>query len=224
MKYPASKYAYAATESVQDLRDKETSQGASLLVPTSNELFIDIDSEEQLLRFTNAIHHLATENKGVWTLRIRETTISKSGAPHQHIIVTLPQLFDLETAQQLARIALQYFLGSDPRCENMNVRRALAVHPIPICFFDPNAPVTTVAPRSPGYAVQGDGPFPVQLLKTNKAWPRSDEDYRLMLEPRFRSFELESDLKPDHDLWKHHGWLVIATVAPEEAPTTPDDY
>jgi hypothetical protein len=101
--------------------------GLAVKIPKANELFIDLDSEEAWLRF------LINRGKlfGPDGEAVTQVSISKSGLPHRHVILTLKR--DLSA---LERIALQSMLGSDPTREILSYKRLLLGNPHPILFFE----------------------------------------------------------------------------------------
>jgi len=74
-------------------------------VPEDNELFIDIDCEEDYEIFRD---HLNTLDDVVGVLEVEERT-SKSGLPHRHIVVRLGR----DVRDDVERCLLQAVLGSD---------------------------------------------------------------------------------------------------------------
>lgn len=72
--------------------------------PKPNQLFLDIDSEDDFDLFNEQLHVL----KQHLTVSGVEVTVSKSGLPHRHVVVTLGR-----KVSKLERIALQTMLGSD---------------------------------------------------------------------------------------------------------------
>jgi len=65
------------------------------------------------------------------------------------------------------------------------------------------------------YVVTGFGTFPVDMLRTEMAWPMSyDDSSRMSLDPwgsgrkRIRSIRLVSYKAPDRQAWASQGWKV----------------
>jgi hypothetical protein len=99
------------------------SEGFTVYLPAPNELLIDIDTEESYELFLRVVGRMEDEFQA--PLGIKET-ISKSGPPHRHIIVTVP--FELSNTQ---RIAFQAVLGSDLTRELLSLFRDLKGDPCP---------------------------------------------------------------------------------------------
>lgn len=86
-------------------------RGCIVVYPASNELQIDIDSDDDYERFLAAIPLLD------FTREVTEK-VSMSGLPHRHIYVKANRTFtDIE------RIAYQFMLGSDYVRESLNLMR-----------------------------------------------------------------------------------------------------
>jgi len=106
--------------------------GCTLRVAAEDELFIDIDTEEQFQRYL-LVRPLMFAHFGIqfkdWVI-----TPSKEGLPHRHVTVKLKTPLPL-----LARVALQAALGSDPLREFLSVRRALNGEDNVVIFFEKNA-------------------------------------------------------------------------------------
>lgn len=98
----------------------------------SNQLFLDLDTEESYIIFQEHCRFLK-KHFYPFTLHIGP---SKSGLPHRHVTVTFKQDLDIMT-----RIALQACLGSDPMRELISVRRAIDKEDNIVIFFEPK--VTT---------------------------------------------------------------------------------
>jgi hypothetical protein len=108
---------------IQELID----QGYTVLYPADNQLFIDIDSEEDLSQYDRMLNRLlAMYPEITWS-----ETASKSGFPCSHIIVTLP--FPISPTM---RIALQAALGSDPMRELLSSIRVLQEIDNPTIFLE----------------------------------------------------------------------------------------
>jgi hypothetical protein len=105
-----------------------TKKECVIVRPKPNELFIDIDNENQLESFKKAIGvfiktHLCTY----------EMIPSSSGKPnHFHIRVTLGG----ETVDARTRILYQAVLGSDPVREVLSLLRLERDDPMPTIFFE----------------------------------------------------------------------------------------
>lgn len=102
--------------------------GCDLRLPESNELFVDLDSEEAYSHF-----------KHVWPIAKRHFAISykesasKSGLPKRHIVVRL----DKDTYTLTEKLVLQAALGSDGRREVMSLVRCMAREENVVVFFEP---------------------------------------------------------------------------------------
>ena len=102
--------------------------GFRVVSPLENELFIDIDSEEQMKIFTSRLTERVRKEIGVveWT-----ANPSKSGLPKRHITVTLDKGW-----LPLERVFLQLYLGSDPTREYLSLFRIINGDPEPTLFFE----------------------------------------------------------------------------------------
>lgn len=96
---------YDLNESRRDFITRMELEGNRIVLPADNELQIDIDSEEDYLRFLQACAVLERNEVEHKIIRITE---SRSGYPKRHIIIEWPTLLD-----PWKRIALQAALGSD---------------------------------------------------------------------------------------------------------------
>jgi len=105
-------FAYAAKHNI-DVR-----------YPLANELFVDIDSKEDLARFDRVkdLIHIIHNTK---------LTPSRSKPDGKHIVCNLDR-----PVTPLERIALQAILGSDPRREAHSFNRLQANDPLPTLFFE----------------------------------------------------------------------------------------
>lgn len=102
--------------------------GCVVVIPKSNELFIDIDSESQFETFKRLIVTFQKLEHGArWTM-----APSPSGKPgHYHVTVRLGR--DIDNRE---RILLQAVLGSDPMRELLSLQRCDAGNPNPSLFFE----------------------------------------------------------------------------------------
>jgi len=91
--------------------------GTTILEPSQNELFIDIDTEEDFIEFQNRLRCL---NELTAIVDTWKATPSKNGLPHRHVIVKL--LLDISDEM---RIAVQAVLNSDPMREFLCTCRTL---------------------------------------------------------------------------------------------------
>lgn len=100
-------------------------------LPKEDELFIDIDTEEQYEEFCRRYdYYCSVVNE------FREATtkisVSSSGLPHRHIIVKVPGMsFDY-----YKRLAFQAALGDDPLRIYLNCVRVACNFEPPITFFE----------------------------------------------------------------------------------------
>ena len=115
-------------ETRQEYISRVEKEGRAIVMPGSNELFIDIDSEEDYDRFQAGLSTLQTEHPKVIVTR---ESPSKEGHPHCHIVVSMP--FELSF---LHRIAYQAALGSDNTREILSIFRAEKGDPWPTLFAE----------------------------------------------------------------------------------------
>lgn len=111
-----------------DLRLKEALGYFTIRTPKSNQLFVDIDSEESVDTLNTAIAKLE-RNLG-WDIQV-DIQESKSGHPHYHAVVDLPVVLD-----NYQRIALQACLGSDRTRELLAFSRSFLRIQDPILFME----------------------------------------------------------------------------------------
>lgn len=103
-------------------------QNLDVRLPSFDQLFIDIDDEWAHTKFLRNIEILKQEFPFLdW-----ESTPSKSGLPHRHIVVTLHE--PIETQEQ--RLMLQAFLGSDPTHELLSWIAGRHGNTQPTVFFE----------------------------------------------------------------------------------------
>lgn len=122
--------------------ERMQAEGHNVRVPNANQLFVDIDTEEQYATHKNALAIL--ERNGVEFLSIEEMP-SKSGLPRRHITITLP--FDVDV---LGRIAWQAVLGSDLVRELVSCVRHRHGQILPTLFIEPKEqPVAQTAEVQP---------------------------------------------------------------------------
>ncbi len=113
--------------SADEARKWAISRGLLVVTPRDNQLFLDLDTQEQVSRFMNMYQLLGKFGM----FKSYSATYSRSGPPHKHIVVELTQ--DLSPVH---RTALQAILGSDPLREFHNIRRDLDGDIEPIMFFE----------------------------------------------------------------------------------------
>lgn len=98
-----------------------------IVLPKPNELFVDIDSEEAMQLFQRNVKRLADFIDLGY-----EVKPSKSGGECRHITVTLAR----HVHSEYERIAMQAFLGSDPRRELLSWARVETKQKNPTKFFE----------------------------------------------------------------------------------------
>ncbi len=108
---------YDINEAREDFIKRMQDDGYAIVLPESNELQIDIDTEEHYEAFLAAVEIL--ERNNVFSFSVEEHE-SRSGYPCRHITITLP--FDVTPWQ---RIAMQSAMGSDPARELLSSLRLL---------------------------------------------------------------------------------------------------
>jgi hypothetical protein len=95
--------------------------------PEPNELFIDIDTRDQLATFERNFEVL---RRYIPVEECTETP-SKRGWPHVHIVVRLKH-----AVTSIERIAMQTALGSDPMREILSIARVYTNQQHATCFFE----------------------------------------------------------------------------------------
>lgn len=104
-------------------------RGQVVVLPGPRELFVDIDSVDQLKMFFDRIEKLKAQfEEGHVNYVIRS---SRSGGDRFHIVVTLPL-----PLQPFERIAYQAILGSDPVRELLSIARINYGCEHPTIFFE----------------------------------------------------------------------------------------
>ena len=123
--------AVLETEEYMEEREKYCermkSEGYKILVPEKDELFIDIDSEEDYKHFSKMITRVMKEFTGI-TFTEKP---SKSGLPKRHIVVRWP--WEIENIE---RITWQAILGSDRTREMLSMFRMYNEDPVPTLFAE----------------------------------------------------------------------------------------
>lgn len=99
-----------------------------VVLPERNQLQLDIDTEEQYKTFIANLRSLENDTNLQFEPFISKP--SKSGLPKRHVTLTTKD--DMNVWQ---RIALQFYLASDPVREGLNCKRVLLNDPFPIAFF-----------------------------------------------------------------------------------------
>jgi hypothetical protein len=100
-----------------------------VVLPTSRELQIDIDSDDAFATFTQAYELL--RNLGTFGAAGYSVRPSRSGGEKRHVTVRLSLAIT-----SLERIALQAILGSDWRREMFSIARLQEGQAIPTLFFE----------------------------------------------------------------------------------------
>jgi len=101
-----------------------TCAGGEVIKPANDEIFLDIDTEEDYLEFRSRLLRI---KKWVKDEKIYQ---SKSGLPHRHIVIRMS--FPVNNWQ---RIAIQLALNSDPTKEFLSLKRILLEIPDPVVLF-----------------------------------------------------------------------------------------
>jgi hypothetical protein len=114
----------------EHVQEKARLNGCFLIAPKKNELFIDIDTAEQLARF----YRRFGTGWICWLVEPINFVInpSPSARPdHFHIVVTMHS-----NVWNLTRIFWQWVLGSDPKREWMSLIRWFRLERTPTLFFE----------------------------------------------------------------------------------------
>lgn len=112
---------------VEEYLEQWAAEGRTVEFPEENELFIDIDTPDQLARFGIAMDRLRRNFPEISF----ESKVSKSGFPHVHFKVKMPWGMD-----NVERIAWQAVFGSDPIRELLALLRARRGEEIPTLFVN----------------------------------------------------------------------------------------
>lgn len=104
-------------------------EGWDVVIPDENQLQLDIDSDDAYLSFYEAIGKMERDTGFIF--ESISVNPSKSGLPKRHVTLTAK-----EPMSVWQRIALQYYLHSDPVREGLNCMRVLLKDPYPIAFFE----------------------------------------------------------------------------------------
>jgi hypothetical protein len=125
-----------ASNTLAAAQAKAYAKGLDVVVPKPNELFVDIDSKDDLAVFVTHIGVMAAAIPATWTIKP-----SPSGKEHRyHATVVLSR--DVTVAE---RIALQAALGSDRLHECLSIISALGGNDTPTLFFE-KKPAQLAAP------------------------------------------------------------------------------
>lgn len=100
--------------------------GCVIREPKANELFVDIDNDDDFVVFTNHVNMLSDIVKSV------KVTPSKSGGARKHAVVTLNR----KVKSLTERVMLQAILGSDRTRELFSFRRIEAGNRRCTLFFE----------------------------------------------------------------------------------------
>lgn len=122
-------------ETKQQYIDRMNANGFFVKLPNTDELFIDIDSDEMYELFKDRLQQLR------FCLRVRNENAlikstespSKSGLPRRHIVLTSPLFGTLSIETKLV---FQIFLGSDPVKEILSAFRFLDGDSDPCIFIE----------------------------------------------------------------------------------------
>ena len=105
-------------------------QGLVVATPGPQELFIDIDSDEEFAAFQINLELFMR----YFPAEVTRETPSRNGLPGRHIVVQVKTPGTNLTA--LERILLQSLLGSDPKREILSYVRVSNGDPTPTLFFE----------------------------------------------------------------------------------------
>lgn len=108
---------------------KAKERGCDVLLPEDDELFIDIDTDEQYELMQERLRKFP--NMMFMQARIVRDVPSASGLPHRHVTVKIGEPMPPEI-----RAAMQMFLCSDPVREILAIRRVLQGVENPIIFIE----------------------------------------------------------------------------------------
>lgn len=113
------------TEPREDFLARCDQEGLRVVKPAPNELFVDIDSEEGRVTF-NRVWPMFCPSMGAIII---DRHPSKSGLPHEHIVIQLTGV----VVTELERIALQAMLGSDGKRELFGyLRQSEGIEPVTV--------------------------------------------------------------------------------------------
>lgn len=112
-------------------------RGQVVRIPEEDELFLDLDTEEQYAQFgvqvamlNRLLAQAAPEAPAFFVLA--EERPSRRGLPHRHVVVRCAR--DLQSP--LERVLLQAVLGSDPKREALDWVRIVTGSHTPSVFFE----------------------------------------------------------------------------------------
>lgn len=118
---------------------EQTAKDRGLVVryPRKNELFLDIDTEEQKESyFKRKGELLGAIDNYLFDKLVEKIVTSSSGPPHCHIILRLYKDGKPANLNDWQRVALQFTLSSDPVKEILSVYRILAEVKNPSILFE----------------------------------------------------------------------------------------
>lgn len=104
----------------KDPQECADAEGLIMVIPSSGELFIDIDDDEPESQRARMEKGIETLRRNGSTVEIRKETISKNGNSHVYLMADVP---GWDGNDPVARAALQACLGSDPVKELLSLLR-----------------------------------------------------------------------------------------------------
>jgi hypothetical protein len=111
-------------------------KGLRVIYPKRNQLFIDIDSKEQLWLFQKRLHDIQMLDNKLFDDFKTTQTESVSGYPHFHIVLSLYKVEKMVQLDDWKRVALQFMLASDPVKETLTMFRILSGIENPSILFE----------------------------------------------------------------------------------------
>jgi len=125
-------------DSLENAERVAKERGLIVVAPKPDELFIDLDCDEDFQEFRKRLADFNSQKLG-FVLRIERLTPSASGPPHYHAVVKISDADFLEPEQVILtderRILLQFLLGSDRVREILSVYRMLRQDDRPPTLF-----------------------------------------------------------------------------------------
>lgn len=105
----------SSVTTAEQVEERARERGLVVRYPAPNELFVDIDSLEQLYLHNQLFSIFEEMEPGI----VAHRTASPSGKPGRfHVVVVLPR----DVRDEAERLMLQAFLGSDPKRELLGYR------------------------------------------------------------------------------------------------------
>ena len=127
-----------SNDRLEEYRDAKAA-GFVVVFPKSNELFIDIDTEDAWKEFTNRLRAARSCNSFRYRSLDETVSISKSGLPCRHVRIKIRDYLGCNIVlTEAERIMLQLFFCSDPYREMMNTLRLIRTGTSKSCFFEVN--------------------------------------------------------------------------------------